>query len=282
MKRCRLSVIGRVSATMLGVAPVVTAAGPVAVAVGIPPHAWLIEQIGGDHVSIEVMVAPGESPETYMPSDVQVTRLMRSQIYFRAGVPFESGPTFEAVRSSGRFRIVDLTEGIEIVAGDPHIWLSPRLLIPQARRVAAALAGIDPDRRGTFEEQLTLLEARLAELDRRIEERLRPFTGRSFYVFHPSWSYFARDYGLVQVAIEREGKEPSDHELTALLNQARRDRVTTVFLSPQIHSRAASAFAAGLGARVEQLDPLPTDLATGLAATADKLERAFREAAQHE
>jgi len=160
---------------------------------------------------------------------------------------------------------------------DPHIWLSPRLLTIQARTVARVLSQAGPDHRDLFETNLEAVERRLTELDQGIRQQLALFAGREFFVFHPSWGYFAADYGVEQVAIEVGGREPSDSELTQLQQRARQAEITTVFVQPQIHGRGARAFAQAIGGRIEILDPLVADVAANLEATASKLRQAFEE-----
>ncbi|UCH84845.1 MAG: zinc ABC transporter substrate-binding protein, partial [Candidatus Latescibacterota bacterium] len=43
--------------------------------VSILPQVYFVERIGGDHVTVEAMVGPGQSPETYEPTAKQLTRL---------------------------------------------------------------------------------------------------------------------------------------------------------------------------------------------------------------
>lgn len=245
------------------------------VVVSIEPQRWLVEQIGGDQVDVAVLVAPGESPTTYLPADAQMTRLMKAQIFFRIGVPFERGLWFDAIRSMGRLNLIDLREGIELVGDDPHIWLVPDLLVIQATTVAEALSQQDPNHRTLFEENLAQFEIRMEMLDERLRDRLSPFEGQTIFVFHPSWSYFADAYGIRQVAIETGGREPSDRELTRLQEEARELGIATVFVQPQIHDRSARAFAESIDADLDTLDPLAADVASNLEVTVDKLVRSF-------
>lgn len=271
-----LRILQFVAALMIGGSWLATAEDRVRVIVSIPPQQWLVEQIGGEKVDVEVLVAPGESPTTYLPTDAQVTHFMRAQIYFSIGVPFEKGLWFEAVRRMGRFLMVDLRQGIELRGDDPHTWLSPPLLAIQARTAATALSHQDPNRRALYEANLQRLLDRLEILDEDLHRALDPYAGRSFMVFHPSWAYFADAYALQQIAIEIEGREPSDRELTRLQAAARESGITTVFVQPQIHGRSAQAFARSIEARLETLDPLAADVAANLAETASKLRASFR------
>lgn len=274
------------------------AAGPLLVGVSILPQAWLVKAVGGPQVETVTLVAPGDNPHTYQPTDDQVSRLMRAAVYFRLGVPFESGPWFQALQSSGRVRIVDLRQGItlrameehdtqgspasaggrdEAVEGkDPHIWLSPRLLKIQAGTVARTLMELDPSHADVYRQGLQKLQSQLDELDREISRRLAPYRGRAFFVFHPAWGYFAADYGLKQVAVEVEGKEPSDRELTEIQRLARASGVKAVIVQPQIYGSAARAVAAAAGGRVETVDALSGDPPAEFRRMAEVLQRALR------
>jgi len=266
------------------------------VAVSIQPQAWLIEQIGGPHVDVITLVEPGESPETYQPTDAKVSRVIRAAVYFRLGVPAEKGPWFQAVASAGGPRIVDLSKGIHLremeshhhhdhdeaprvhEAGghDPHVWLSPRLLKIQAETAASALEEMDPAHAEDYRRNLAALAASLDETDAAIRKILEPLAGRAFLVFHPAWGYFADEYGLRQITIESEGKEPTDHEVTEIQELARAEAIKVVFVQPQIAGGSANAIAEAVGGRVETLDPLAADPPAEMLRTAEAIAKSYR------
>ena len=72
-----------VIALLLGVAlvagcaqrPTSEATGKVRVTVSIVPQKYFVERIGGEHVDVNVMVLPGNSPATYEPRPEQLTAL---------------------------------------------------------------------------------------------------------------------------------------------------------------------------------------------------------------
>ncbi|MCU0305220.1 MAG: zinc ABC transporter substrate-binding protein [Thermoanaerobaculales bacterium] len=264
--------------------------GSLRVAASIPPHGWLVGEVGGGAVEVVTILGPGDSPATFQPPDGAVSRVMSSRVLFTAGVPFEGGAWLEAI--AGRLEVVRLDEGIaDRVFGaadhasdgpddghghrpgtvDPHAWLSPRRLIVQAARVAATLARLDPGNAREYATNLERLTGELAEVDRRCASLLAPFRGRELVVFHPAWGYFADDYDLVQVAIEIDGKEPSDADLTAIQERARQAGVGVVYVQPQIAGRSARAVATAIGARLETLDPLAPDVAANLQRTAETI-----------
>ncbi len=132
-------------------------------------------------------------------------------------------------------------------------------------------AAADPGHDEDYRRDLARLERRLDELDAELRRKLRPLAGRSFLVFRPSWGYFAAEYGLRQLAIEHDGNEPSDSEITELQRLARREDLRVVFVQPQIPGRSARAVASALGGRTGALGPLARDVAGNLRRTADLL-----------
>lgn len=252
------------------------------VAATVAPHGWLVEAVGGERVRVSVAVAPGQSPETFQPSDAEASRLLRARIYFRTGVPAERGPWFKALARATR--VVDLADGDHghdaggghaHGGGDPHNWLNPRLLSQQAKVVADALSHEDPAGADVFASRLAELEAQLRQLDRELRVQLAPYAGRAFLIYHPAWGHFAAHYGLRQLAIEVDGKAPSEAELTAVRRLARQERCRVLFIQPQISDRLARVVARSLGARVETLDPLAADVPANLRAAAAKLVEGF-------
>jgi zinc transport system substrate-binding protein len=214
---------------------------------------------------------------------------MRSAVWFRTGVPFEKGDWRTAVGDSKTLRVVDLRDGIELRvlahhhheghdcsdSNDPHIWLAPKLLKKQVETVVGALSEVDPDGAMRRAEPMADVVSRLTVLDKKIRETLKPHKGQPVYVFHPSWGYFLEAYGLKQVPIELEGKEPSESELTKLIQRARTDEVKVIFVQPQIAGQSAKAIADAVGAKVVVIDPLAEDVTANLEKVAEEIAAAL-------
>lgn len=254
-------------------------------AVSLPPLATVVERIAGEDAEVFSLLGPGDSPATYQLPDAQVTRVARATIYFRVGVPFEDGPGLAALASVPSLHVVDLRRGITLRpmsaahAGehggrpDPHLWLDPAALVTVAETVRSALCEHDPDacdgygaRHAELVEELEALDAELAAL-------LEPRRGAELFVFHPSWGYFADAYGLRQVAIESEGKMPSEAELGELAARMRSSGASVLFVQPQIGGSAAAAAAAALDVELEALDPLAPDVLANLRHVAERIAR---------
>ncbi len=280
-----------------------TTSAAITVAVSIAPQAWLVGRIGDPHVDVVTVLEAGRTPETYQPTDVQVGRIMSADIYFRIGVPFENSPWFSAIERAGGPVIVDTSRGVPLryfttadddesplplddhavhnhhghhhTGPDPHIWLSPPLLKIQARTIAQVLIKLDPQHKAHYVRNLESLESQLDRLDATIRDTLTPIRGKTVIVFHPAWGYLADQYSLQQAAIEIEGKQPSDYELTQLQRLARDGGIKVVFVGPQSSSRPATAIAKVIGARVEVIDPLAPDVDENLLRVARKLVESY-------
>ena len=255
------------------------------VTVSIVPQAYFVERIGGEHVAVQVMVEPGQSPHTYEPKPEQLVALSQSNVYFSIGVSFEDAWLERIAAASPGMLLVDTAAGIErryIEAHDhgdddddheedhegenldPHIWLSPRLVKIQARHMADALAELDPEHAQEYRDNLVAFEAEIDALDAEIRQQLAGLTSVKFLVFHPSWGYFADEYGLEQVAIEVGGQEPSAAELAQLITLAREEGIRVVFAQPEFSTRSAEVIAEEIDGRVLLINPLALDWAENL------------------
>ena len=256
--------------------------GKIRVFVSIIPQAYFVERIGGEYIEAEVLVGPGQSPTTYEPTPKQMAKLGGSRVYFSIGVPFEKGFLPKIQKTYDKIEIIDTSVGIKprYFTGsghhhddedmehhglrDPHVWLDPKAVRIQAGTICEALSRIDPDHAGYFRDTTDSFISDLDRLDARIEQMLKPLNGRKLYVFHPAFGYFAQSYGLLQTAIEVEGKEPSARQISDLINKARADNVKIIFVQPQYSRKNAQTIARAIGGAVVPINPLPGDFVKGL------------------
>lgn len=264
---------------------------PLLVLTAIPPHAFLIERIGGDAVKVETMVPPGSSPHSFEPTPRQIARASDAPAYFEAGVEAERLylPKMRAHRDD--LAVIDMNSGIRLrrieggehggeTAGepDPHVWLSPRLAILQARNICEGLMRLDAKNRFLYKRNLTRLEGDLRELDLRIARTLEGVKGQTFYVIHPSFGYFADEYGIRQAAIEPGGKQPGAKRMAGLIDRARSEGVKVIFVEPQFSMKSADIIARATGSRIVRIDPLSGDYISNMERIAEEMASALTEA----
>ena len=219
--------------------------GRIRVAVSILPQAEAVRRVGGEKVGVVVMIPPGANPATYELAPSQLRKLSKADMYVRVGENFifEKAWMNKIVGINPGMPVVDCSEGVELLGADPHIWLSPKNAWRMARNVFRGLAQIDPDSRVYYEQNLKGYQQELDELGAEIAQVLAGLQNRKFMVYHPAWAYFARDYSLEQIAIEKEGKHPTPRGIARLIKLARQDGITTIFASPQFRTDNAELIA---------------------------------------
>ncbi len=258
------------------------------VAVSIIPQKNLVQRIAGDLVDVQLMVHSGQSPATYEPTPRQMAELSRARLYYRIGVPFENIWMGRIENSHPDLPILDARSGIELrtIDGvdkshhdhaheedglDPHIWLSPPLIKIMALRLRDKLIELDPSHREVYMKNHGKLDQSLDQLDADIRKTIAHMKSRKFMVYHPSWGYFAEAYGLQQIPIESEGKEPGAKALTHLLDEAKKERVGAIFVQQQFSQHQARSIAGTIGARVVVIDPLSENYPENLLAVAKSM-----------
>lgn len=234
--------------------------GPV-VAVSILPQAEFIHAIAGDRAEVIVLIPPGANPATYEPTADQLTALSRADIYCTvgSGLPFEQVYVPRLSAANPAMRLVNTSAGIELIDRDPHIWTSPVNAVRMVRTMAEALAEADGEKAEDYRLNASAFEKKLVSLDAEIRSLTAGLPGRTFIVFHPSWGYFAREYGLVQVSIEEDGKEPSPGHLADVIELARREQIHVILANPQFSRQPVDAVARQVNATVVEVDPLSED-----------------------
>ena len=241
--------------------------------VSIIPQKYFVEKIGGDLVDVSAMVLPGASPATYGPKPQQMVGLTKARIYFAVGVPFEKVWLKKFVNVNPAMTVVHTEDGIEKISmegqdshdekthhhgiKDPHIWLSPPLVMIQSRNIFYALTTVDPEHKEVYTENYKSFIREVVDIDLQIRDVFSgEGDGARFMVYHPAWGYFAKAYGLKQIPVEIEGKEPTARELEHLVHSAGREGVKAIFVQPQLSSKSAHTIAKAIGCRVMFANPL--------------------------
>lgn len=239
--------------------------------VSILPLRTLITGIVGDDFPVEVLVPSGASPETFEPSARQFAALNRAQLIFNVGlIDFERTLLSKV---SAPEKVVNLSEGIETIAGtcshgghhahthgvDPHVWTSPRALQQMASNAYKTVHRLYPDS-VKYTNNYQKLISELQELDRQTAAQIGASGVSYFLIYHPALTYYARDYGLQQLAVEQEGKEPSAKRLATIIREARADSVKRIFYQRQFPRSTVETIARDMGAEAVEIDPLREDV----------------------
>jgi zinc transport system substrate-binding protein len=284
------------------------AGNPVPVFVSIPPQKQFVQQIGKDLVNVQVLVEPGADPHTYEPTPRQMAAISRAKLYFAIGIEFETAKLDKIVSTNPKLKVIHTDHGIQKIPmdshhhheeiehhetdmhhghdheemhhskglPDPHIWLSPPLVMIQARTILTALQEIDPENSAVYEKNYNTFISALTALDQDLKHSFSGNPGLKFMVFHPSWGYFAHAYGLKQIPIEIEGKTPKPSQLKELIEHARENQIRVVFAQPQFSAETAKLIAKEIHGEVIFIDPLAENWSDNLRQVAKKFKTALR------
>jgi len=263
--------------------------------VSILPQQDFLSRMGGDLVDIQVMVPPGASPHTYEPKPRQMKAITQTQLYFAIGVPFEKAWLPRISASNPQMNIIHTDRGIEKIpmaadhkhgqapgdherafGRDPHIWLSPPLVHLMAGHILNALVKVDPDHEAVYRRNYQLFSDQIKVLDAELHQIMGPFKGTRFMVFHPSWGYFARTYGLIQIPIEVQGKAPKPAGLQQLIQRARTLEIKTVLVQPQFSQKSAAIIADAINGGIVTADPMAEAWADNLRRLGQQLQTIVR------
>ncbi len=248
------------------------------VTVSIPPQKYFVEKIGGDLVDVTVMVPAGAEPHTYEPKPRQLIDISKSAVYCAIGIAFDQTWLNRFRTANPRMLVVHTDKGIqkkpvhmhgeerENESGrhheylDPHIWLSPPLVKKQAEHIYGALVKTDPGNKEIYRRNYDAFLKELDELDEYLKNVFKEKGGElRFMVFHPSWGYFAREYGLEQIPVELEGKEPKPADLMKLIDTAKQFGIDVVFVQPQFSEKSARTITEAIDGEIVIADPLSED-----------------------
>ena len=261
-------------------------------AAGVPPVAYLAERIAG--VSVRSALPDGRSPHDFSPQPGDVRAAAGAKYFFVTGMPFEE--LMARAVKNGPVKVVDVTGNIHRIpleggscghadhdhdhdhdhaAMDPHVWLSPANCRSIAAAILSALCSENPGKRSVYEANYKQLMAELDAVEKDMLEKLAPYKGRTFFVYHPAFGYFAAASGLKQRSIELGGREPSPAQLADVIRDARAQQVRTVFVQMQFSPASAHALAQAIGGTAQELDPLRRDVLANFRTVTDALLKGF-------
>ncbi|MGE5342242.1 MAG: metal ABC transporter solute-binding protein, Zn/Mn family [Candidatus Omnitrophota bacterium] len=263
------------------------------VTVTVLPQKYFVQRIVGNNFEVNVMIPPGHNAATYSPTPQQMRSLSQSKLYFKIGnILFESAWLANIASNNRNMKIVDTSNGVEFIKGhsdehqpsdidphtgmDPHTWLSPKAVKIQAKNILDAVVNLDSRNRTFYENNYKRFIEDIDLLDNEIKTLISQCKDKKFMVFHPAWTYFARDYGLEQFSIESEGKSPSPAELKLAIDTAREKGIHIIFIQKQFDTNMARSVAEEIKGQVVVIDPLAEDWMDNMKRMAQSLYHALK------
>lgn len=253
------------------------------VLVSSPPYAYLTDMIAKGTVQIECLTPPGTNPHLFELPPKQIQKILQSSLWLRLGEPMEKKFLDIFSAHNPALKIIDLSEGINMIdlphdhhhnglcqhdGQDRHFWMSPSLAKQQLKKIAEAFSSTFPQHAAAYRENLVEGIEELTRLDQDVLALLTAGRPEAIVISHPALGYFCRDYGIEQLSIEIEGKEPLPADIDALVKQIEQKKVTTIFLMPQHNNQGAERIADLLGMKMQSIDPYATDYPAAIRETA--------------
>jgi zinc transport system substrate-binding protein len=247
------------------------------ISVSIAPFKYFVEEISGGRFEVNVMVPAGSDPHIYEPSPQQISRLQKSVAYISNGcLGFETTWLDRFYEINRNMKKLCLADNIDLIASDhhndselyesadPHYWVSPICAKKISSSVNDFLATIDPANKDLFETNYRKLNEKISSVDSMARELSYIKGNKAFMIYHPTLSYLARDYGLEELAMEHEGKEPTPSGLKSLIDRAKKDKLSVILIQKENDKKNVSAIVDETGAKIMVIDPLSEDWYTSI------------------
>lgn len=293
MKRLTLNILITAIFVLVSYTSLFAESESLKVFVSILPQKYFAERLLGNNGTVEVLIGPGMSPHTYEPLPQQMSKLSRANIFFTVGIPFEqaiinrlkdicpnltiafSDENIEKIRMIGHHHHEESHEHHHEEAHkhdmglDPHFWLDPIRASAMADNMAKVIIASKPELADSVKSNLEAIKSEMNKLDEELTQKLLPFKGKTMLVFHPAFGYFAARYGMIQKAVEIEGKEPAPRQLAELIRGCRSEGIKIIFVQKQFPAATAETISRSIGGRVVAIDPLAEDYVNNLKAMAE-------------
>ena len=149
--------------------------------------------------------------------------------------------------------------------------MSPKRVAAMVEAIRDALIAADEKNAETYKRNAEAYLQKLGEADKQLADVLAQAKVHSFIIMHPSMGYFADDYGLMQVSIEKEGKQATAEHLKTVIDYAKDNDIKVVFYQKEFDNNQAKTIAAEIGGEVMELEPLAPNYLENL----EKLKEVF-------
>ncbi|MFC2133552.1 metal ABC transporter solute-binding protein, Zn/Mn family [Bacteroidota bacterium] len=235
--------------------------GKIKAAVSTITYADFVKQVGGENVDIIHLIPAGVDPHDFEPNFNRVKKIADADIYFRIGEIFTiENNWIQTIKAANEnIEIADCSDGINIRNNNPHIWLGLEEVKTIVENICRAFVKIDTASADYYKHNKEVFISRIDSLNDQLKQDFDQLTKKEVLVYHPAWRYFLSRYGLEEISIEKDGKEPKAKDLHNLIDYAKLKGIKAIFIEPQFDIKAASTIADEIGAQIVMLNPIPED-----------------------
>lgn len=244
--------------------------------VSIQPQKFFLDNLVKDNFSIKTIIPEGSNPEIYDPTPSQMLEVGKCNLYFKIGFfGFENSWLQNLQKNNPNLYIVNSSESIEPIeidhvcsdhdhnhthqGEDPHVWSSPATAKVMVQNMYKVIIEKDSLNKDFYDDNYNALMQIFNNTDSIIKAYLQNAPSKSFIIYHPSLSYYANEYGLNQLSIEQDGKQPTPSNLKTLIDLAKQENVKVVFIQEEFDKKNAETVAKEIGAKIVPLNLLAYD-----------------------
>lgn len=215
--------------------------------------------VAGNSVEVILAVPAGTEPHDFVPSAREIAAYTDADIVIGNGGGVDGWvEKLRSSRAAAQKSTLVLSDRIDFVNNDPHIWLDLELAQESIDAIANALSAQNPSLAETYRANAEKEKQRLAELDAAYRNTLTGCEKKDVIVAHDAFGYLGRRYGLTMHGILglSPDDEPSAQELVRLARQAKAWNVTTIFFEELASPDVAQTLADELQLETAVLNPL--------------------------
>jgi zinc transport system substrate-binding protein len=258
------------------------------ITVSIAPFKYFIEEIAGNDFTVNIMVPAGADPHVYEPFPEQINKLRKSVAYISNGYLgfemnwldrfYEANPSMKRLSLGDSIRPIAPEHhriGDHIEGADPHYWVSPKCALVMAGSVRTLLCELNPSQKQKYDSNYNVLILKIQDIDKKARGYFSVTQARSFMIYHPNLAYLAKDYGLEEIPVEFEGKEPTPSRLRDLIDHSRKDHIKTIFVQREYDTKNAKVIAGEIGAQITVIDPLSENWAKSVGEIIEALHKSL-------
>jgi zinc transport system substrate-binding protein len=214
----------------------------------IYPISEMVRYVGGGLVDIVIVVPPSANPHVFDLTPELLRKASNADLLVLNGAGLEFwAENLKANMKNPALRTVVTSKGITLLGGhdhgNPHVWLNPKNVIPAVNLIRDALTALDSANASSYASNARTFIDSLKVLDAWIAKEMHACTNKQFVSYHASWDYFAKEYGLQQIAtIEKNpGREMSARELSDIVQLMKNSRTKAVFGRNRSHFGASGS-----------------------------------------
>lgn len=234
------------------------------VVASIRPYALLAQEIGGEKISVDLLMKGGASPHLYAPKMSDLLFLEKADVFILNGAGLEG--TLETILPSlkNTLTVADLAQtkkAAETAAFNPHFWFSVPAMKAVALSLAETLALLDSDSADFYRANAAAFAARLDSTASALCEQRRAFPENFVYLtMHDSYAYLNQLLEIEALPVEASpGRELSAKAAADLISAIEEKGARFLTIDPQTEGRSAERIADVCDLETVIIDPLGSD-----------------------